>query len=215
MTPREGDETRFQSVLAAVVEANTRLVAWRVEQRVPISPLLDRVDFFQHGVIGLAHAALRFRPETGTKFTTYAVPWIDQRVSRAVSFEASLVRDKRNNHSPREAIRTAERVISIEDPEVKHFLVQSIDNACSSELVEHLIFVGQLRAILVGALRNLREKERFVLLARYGFLGMEVTTLEQIGAFLGLTRERVRQIQVRAEERMRTLLRKFEGDLFD
>ena len=40
---------------------------------------------------------------------------------------------------------------------------------------------------------------------RFGFHGHEAGTLEQVGREIGLTRERVRQIQIEAMERLREL----------
>ncbi len=53
---------------------------------------------------------------------------------------------------------------------------------------------------------ELSEKQRDVLVRRFGLLGHEPATLEQVGIEIGLTRERVRQIQVEALRRLRELL---------
>ncbi len=55
-------------------------------------------------------------------------------------------------------------------------------------------------------LDHLDEKHREVLARRYGLLGYEQGTLEEVGAAIGLTRERVRQIQVESIESIRSLL---------
>jgi len=55
-------------------------------------------------------------------------------------------------------------------------------------------------------LYELSEKQRDVLVRRFGLLGHEPATLEQVGNEIGLTRERVRQIQVEALRRLRELL---------
>lgn len=47
-------------------------------------------------------------------------------------------------------------------------------------------------------LDQLNEKQREVVTRRFGLRGFEVATLEDVGAQIGLTRERVRQIQVEA-----------------
>ncbi|WP_417658400.1 RNA polymerase sigma factor RpoS [Pseudidiomarina sp.] len=56
-------------------------------------------------------------------------------------------------------------------------------------------------------LENLNEKQREVLARRFGLLGYEPATLEDVGREIGLTRERVRQIQVEALRRLRDMLR--------
>ncbi len=58
---------------------------------------------------------------------------------------------------------------------------------------------------LAAALRALGEREREVLVLRYGLADYEPKTLEEIGRRLGLTRERVRQIEVEALRRLSTL----------
>ena len=58
---------------------------------------------------------------------------------------------------------------------------------------------------LAHALAALQEREREVLTLRYGLGGSEPKTLEEIGRRLGLTRERVRQIEVETLRRLATL----------
>jgi len=58
---------------------------------------------------------------------------------------------------------------------------------------------------LASALRALADREREVLVLRYGLSDYEPKTLEEIGRRLGLTRERVRQIEVEALRRLATL----------
>ena len=52
-------------------------------------------------------------------------------------------------------------------------------------------------------LDELSEKQREVLSRRFGLRGHEMMTLEDVGREIGLTRERVRQIQVEALRRLR------------
>jgi RNA polymerase primary sigma factor len=73
------------------------------------------------------------------------------------------------------------------------------------------------REDLAGVLRDLPDTERSVLELRFGLEGEEPRTLESIGRQLGLTRERVRQIEAAALGRLRRLMaaRGLEaGDLF-
>ena len=53
--------------------------------------------------------------------------------------------------------------------------------------------------------RRSRERERQVLVLRYGLVDDEPKTLEEIGKRLGLTRERVRQIELESLRRLATL----------
>jgi RNA polymerase primary sigma factor len=58
---------------------------------------------------------------------------------------------------------------------------------------------------LALALRALPERHRMVVILRYGLDDADPKTLEEIGRRLGLTRERVRQIEVEALKRLATL----------
>ncbi|NVJ61308.1 MAG: RNA polymerase sigma factor RpoS [Gammaproteobacteria bacterium] len=57
-------------------------------------------------------------------------------------------------------------------------------------------------------LGELGDKQREVIARRFGLLNYEPSTLEEVGVEIGLTRERVRQIQVEALRRLRQLLEK-------
>ncbi len=52
----------------------------------------------------------------------------------------------------------------------------------------------------------LTEKQREVVERRFGLRGRDISTLEQVGSDVGVTRERVRQIQVEALARLRAVL---------
>lgn len=55
-------------------------------------------------------------------------------------------------------------------------------------------------------LDELSDKQREVLSRRFGLRGYESSTLEEVGREIGLTRERVRQIQVEALRRLRSIM---------
>ena len=55
-------------------------------------------------------------------------------------------------------------------------------------------------------LQKLETKQREVLVRRFGLHGHEKSTLEEVGQELGVTRERVRQIQMEALKRLRRIL---------
>jgi RNA polymerase primary sigma factor len=75
------------------------------------------------------------------------------------------------------------------------------DDPLPEETVE-----GSLRSeALAQALAALSERERHVIILRYGLADAEPKTLEDIGRRLGLTRERVRQIETEALKRLAKL----------
>ncbi|MEK7261868.1 MAG: RNA polymerase sigma factor RpoS [Pseudomonadota bacterium] len=65
-----------------------------------------------------------------------------------------------------------------------------------------------LRAIIQQWLGGLNDKQRQVVERRFGLNGREVATLEEVGADIGVTRERVRQIQVEALKHLKIVLEK-------
>lgn len=66
-------------------------------------------------------------------------------------------------------------------------------------------------------LTQLSDKQRSVVERRFGLHGQEVATLEQVGKEIGITRERVRQIQLEALHRLREILENegFSKELFN
>ena len=72
-------------------------------------------------------------------------------------------------------------------------------------LPEEEVEVSLRSQALSAALSSLPERERQVLVLRYGLDDSEPKTLEEIGRRLGLTRERVRQIEVEALRRLSNL----------
>ena len=65
---------------------------------------------------------------------------------------------------------------------------------------------SDIKSNIVTWLEELNSKQREVLARRFGLMGYEPSTLEDVGAEIGLTRERVRQIQVEALRRLRDML---------
>lgn len=59
---------------------------------------------------------------------------------------------------------------------------------------------------LDGWLNQLNDKQREVVERRFGLHGYEISTLEEVGNEIGVTRERVRQIQIEALKRLREVL---------
>ena len=68
---------------------------------------------------------------------------------------------------------------------------------------EEALLHEALLALLKAALDELAPKEREVMELRFGLDGEDPLTLQEIGDRLGLSRERVRQIEARAKEKLR------------
>ncbi|GFH13205.1 RNA_pol_sigma70 domain-containing protein [Haematococcus lacustris] len=68
------------------------------------------------------------------------------------------------------------------------------------------VFVNDMvRQNIQEVMRELNPREAEILSLRLGLNGKAETTLEEIGAMFNLTRERVRQIEVKAVQRLRAL----------
>ena len=66
----------------------------------------------------------------------------------------------------------------------------------------------QMKSRLEEWLQQLTAKQREIICRRFGLAGYDVDTLENVGVEVGLTRERVRQIQIEALSQLKTLIRK-------
>ncbi|HLQ25817.1 MAG TPA: RNA polymerase sigma factor RpoS [Acidiferrobacterales bacterium] len=103
-----------------------------------------------------------------------------------------------------------ERVTSVDAP-LESDPDRSLLDAIADERTpdpEKILQDEDLHAQIEAWLRELNDKQREVVERRFGLNGREISTLEQVGADIGVTRERVRQIQVEALRRLRTLLEK-------
>ncbi len=66
----------------------------------------------------------------------------------------------------------------------------------------------EIESLVRQWLEQLNDKQRTVIERRFGLNGREVCTLEQLAQQLGLTRERIRQIQLEALGQLRRILRR-------
>lgn len=73
---------------------------------------------------------------------------------------------------------------------------------------DELVQDSGVQGFLDQLMSQLESKQREVLFRRYGLRGYETHTLEEVGEHLGVTRERVRQIQLEAVRRLKLLAKK-------
>jgi RNA polymerase nonessential primary-like sigma factor len=106
-------------------------------------------------------------------------------------------------------LKLNERVTSLDAPlgyDSERTVVETVaDNKVSDPA--QLLQDNNLRISVDAWLDDLSEKQREVIMRRFGLRGHESATLEQVGAEIGLTRERVRQIQVEALRRLKEIMR--------
>ena len=68
---------------------------------------------------------------------------------------------------------------------------------------EQIAIQESLQESLQGAMQGLREREKLVLKLRYGLEEEEPRSLRDVGVILGVTTERIRQIEARALSKLR------------
>ena len=210
-----------------LITANSRLVISIAKKY--IGRGVPFLDLIQEGNIGLIRAARKFDYRRGHKFSTYATWWIRQAVTRAIADQGRTIRvpvhmgDQINklirvshqltqelgrDPAPEELaealeipvkkaeqmIQVARRPISLETP-----TDEDEDSVQPAEVVTYNLLKKQIQDIL----STLPPREVRILQLRYGLLDGQSYTLEEVGKKLGVTRERVRQIEAQALSRLR------------
>lgn len=107
-------------------------------------------------------------------------------------------------------LKLNERVRSIDTPighDSEKGILETIADERSADPSEELQ-QNNILSSLDRWIDDLPEKQREVLSRRFGLRGHETSTLEDVGREIGLTRERVRQIQVEALKRLREIMEK-------
>jgi len=74
------------------------------------------------------------------------------------------------------------------------------------------LFVKELRSLVRDALIQLDDRERHIIRNRFGLQGGKELTLEEIGQTLNLSRERVRQLEREAKNKLRDNLLRRQPD---
>ncbi len=140
--------------------------------------------------MALLRSVEKFDCSLGFKLSTYACQAILQSFSR-VAIRSSRYR----NRFPIEFDPAMEKSDFLERKR------QEVENNC----------VHELRSVLAGNLADLTEAEKKVIVARFALDAADPEqarpmTLEQVGNIIGVTKERVRQIQNNALEKLRQIL---------
>jgi RNA polymerase primary sigma factor len=221
---------RYQEVRTRLALANVRLVA-HVAKRyygrgIPPS------DLIQEGVCALLQAIDRFDVVNETRLATYAIWWIRQGIQRAVAAGAYPVRlnprqlsklarahlalsDPQRGRSARfdrpgaGASQTVEHLLAATRPTLSLDALSRFDGTTAvvdffipldeeTEQPEELgEYVGKL-------IKTLDPREQLVLKLRFGLKGESRHSLIQVGRILGVSKERVRQLQDRALRKLRS-----------
>lgn len=111
-----------------------------------------------------------------------------------------------------QALTTSSLDAPVNADEGRSFLGDLIADASAEEPLE-LVERGMHQEQLVRWLGHLTEQEREVLGLRFGLDGKERHTLAEIGRLLEVSRERVRQVELKALRKLRNLTRKIPPSL--
>jgi RNA polymerase primary sigma factor len=182
----ESDHIKLRN---ALVEANQGLVIsiakGYANRHVPIE------DLIQEGNLGLIDAAERFDIGRGCQFSTYAIWRIRDYVSRAT----------------RNMTMNGREVLSLDlpvDEDGDNILADLIPDENTMSPCE-LAGKNELKEHVKEMVSCLKPCERRVIELRFGFDGAPEHSLREIGEILGISKERVRQIEVKALGRLRKL----------
>jgi RNA polymerase nonessential primary-like sigma factor len=110
----------------------------------------------------------------------------------------------------KEMFGLTERIASVDAP-LDNDPDRSLLDAIADEHTpdpERIMQDEDLHSLVQAWLNELNDKQREVVERRFGLNNREISTLEEVGADIGVTRERVRQIQVEALKRLRVMLEK-------
>lgn len=176
---------RYHLVRARIIEANQGLVFDLIGRSRFTS--LDREEMTSEGMMALLRAADSFNPWKGYRFSTYACNAIIRSFSRA-AMQDSKRRDKEIANYDEDFDRA--------------------DNTEARRSDQRGLYIERLSRILNTERVELTDIEKTVLSKRFPKEeGRDRLTLEAIGRKLQISKERVRQIQISAIDKLRDALR--------
>lgn len=111
-------------------------------------------------------------------------------------------------------LKYVQDTISLETPVGEDSMLKEFIPDTTSASPERNAKIAVLREKLKLAIQTLNPKERKIISLRYGLEDGVIYTLEEIGKIYGLTRERVRQIEIKALEKLKNneLLKKIKKE---
>ncbi len=164
-----------------IIRANLRLVVSIAKKHVGRSD--NFFELVSDGNMSLIRAVEKFDYARGNKFSTYASWAIMKNFIRSIPIE---------NHR-------RDRFVTGHDD----LFEAAADNR--SDEHEYESAQRRMRDAVKGMLGKLDDRERRIIISRFGLDGVGEQTLEQLGKELGVTKERVRQLEARAQNKLRRI----------
>lgn len=211
---KSGDKEALQEL----VSANLKFVVQHAYKYYSGHPLL--LDIIMEGNAGLMEAATRFDPEKGVRFITYAVYWVRQSIQLALLEKLSLIKVPCRNMQKIKDLRKLKRGMKPGEEQIylgtKRALKMHIsldtticgddipmvetlpDNSQMSEEANQNILSSELPSVINKIVNKLNGREKDIIIKRYGLNREKPETLRVIGKNMGLSQERVRQLELRA-----------------
>lgn len=159
-------------------------------------------DLTQEGFMGLIHAAELARLKKLPLIYTYAHAWIEQRIARYCQQNMNIVRWPTNSFR--------DIIMNLKEGKWGHIgeakvAYEEIEVLARAAILRSPFFLkaNNLMPELIRHIAALPERERYVLIRRFDLDHLGESTLEAIGRKLGMTRENVRQVELKAINRLR------------
>ena len=166
-------------------------------------------DLLGEATTGLLEAVRRFDPDRGFRFMTYAVWWVRRALVRAVATQSRNVRIPRHRASASgdEALAWPREISLTDDGEsdTPRGFEDLLDSG--DEPLDETVHRNQECSAVRAALDELPDRQRYVLEERFGLRTDEGRTLLDVAGDLGVTKERVRQIEGQALGKLERALR--------
>ena len=185
---QEGDDQEAAKAREILIERNLRLVAHIAKKYQNVDE--DMEDMISIGCIGLIKAIDTFDAGKG-RLATYACRCIDnellmllrskKKTSREISLYEPIGQDKEGNEI---------------------HLVDVIEQE-QQDVVEALELRGNICRLMLLMQQELTEREREILLLRYGLRGNKELTQSEIGERMGISRSYVSRIEKKALNKLR------------